>query len=182
MIEIRKKEFENAMNFIGIKNFENFNIPDKSLYKHLKIFNKLNLKKYDYVFVPNKYETHIDHHVIYKKVKSLLRFSKTKLVSYEVWSTLINPTSYVDISDIIEQKQDLINKNYPSQLEDINYTERIIGLNKYRGMQCRKMYAEAFNVEDLNQKFFSISLSTNKTHKIIIILGLKIKLKRKNYA
>jgi LmbE family N-acetylglucosaminyl deacetylase len=146
-IAVRSKELKNAMEYLGVNSYECLNISDKKLRANLKKLNKIEFKKYDYIFVPNQYESHVDHYCIYNKVKWLLKFSKIKLVSYEVWSTLPTPTNYVDISDIVSKKRELIDF-YSSQMTYINYKERILALNSYRGMRAYIDYAEAFLIED----------------------------------
>jgi LmbE family N-acetylglucosaminyl deacetylase len=145
-IEIRNKELKAAMSYIGVNDFLCLNIPDKKLRFHLNELKKINFKKYNYVFVPNRYESHIDHACVHDAVKSELRFSKTKLVSYEIWSTLPVVSNYFDISDIISKKNELINI-YQSQMKHINYRERLLALNFYRGMRSYVDYAEAFYIE-----------------------------------
>ena len=148
-IAVRTKELKKAMEYLGVNSYNCLNIPDKKIRSHLKILKKINFKKYNYVFVPNRHESHIDHYCIYKKVKRLLNFSKTKLVSYEVWATLPAPTNYVDISDIADKKRKLIDI-YKSQTIHINYKEKILALNSYRGMRAAVDYAEAFAIDDLS--------------------------------
>jgi len=155
--KMRWEELKSAMEFAKIKDYKNLMIRDKTLAKNLRKLKSLHLKKYDYVFVPNEYENHIDHKCILAKVKALLRFHpKTKIICYEVWSPISNPDLYFDISDVINQKTEMI-MLYKSQQEKNNYAEKITALNNYRGLAKRKDYMEAYvSVESFLQKVLSL--------------------------
>ncbi|MDR2337690.1 MAG: PIG-L family deacetylase [Deltaproteobacteria bacterium] len=141
-IAIRKAELDKVMNTVGIKNYQYLNIPDKQMRRNLKQLRQLKLRQYDYVFVPNKYETHKDHKCLYRRVKLLTLLAKTKVAMYEVWVTLPHVSHYLNISDCIEQKRELIGL-YQSQLKSTDYF-KIIALNQYRGMWPKVSFAEAF--------------------------------------
>ena len=145
-INIRQNELKQAMSYIGVNSYKQLDIIDTKVKYSLNKLNKLNLNRYDYVFIPNKYESHLDHSSIYKRVKLLLIFSKTKIVLYEVWTPLTKPSHILDLSDIIDMKKELISF-YKSQLNNRDYINGIMGLNKYRGMQYKKKYAEAYYIE-----------------------------------
>lgn len=174
---LRLKEFQSAMGFANIKDYENLMIEDKELAQNLDRLNSLNLKSYDYVFVPNEYENHIDHKCILKKVEALLKFHhKTKIICYEVWSAISNPDLYLDISDLAKKKQEMIFL-YKSQQARNNYANKIIALNNYRGLVVKKDYAEAYlMVETPSQKFSSLfDYQKNKNGIYIKFFGIKIK-------
>jgi len=145
-IAIRKKELAAAMSYAGVNSYFCLDIPDTNLQFHLDELEKINFKTYDYVFVPHRHESHVDHRCVYDAVKSILITGQTRLVSYEVWSTLPVVSTYMDISDIASKKKELINF-YQSQMTRINYTEKILALNFYRGMRMYIDYAEAFYIE-----------------------------------
>ena len=144
-ILIRRQELEKAMNFVGIDKYEYLNIPDRQMRRNLSRLKSLNLKHYDYVFVPNKYESHKDHKCLYRRVKRLLMFTKTRVAAYEVWSTLPRVTHYLDISDCIGKKKELI-AIYQSQLKKTDYIGGITALNQYRGMHPKVKFAEGFYI------------------------------------
>jgi putative serine protease PepD len=54
-----------------------------------------------------------------------------------------------DIRDVISEKKELIN-TYKSQLASKNYTDKIIGLNNYRGLMPNLDCVEAFCVMDIS--------------------------------
>lgn len=149
-------ELKNAMEYIGISNYRNLMIEDRSVKKNLNLLNNIDLKPYNYVFVPNKYEKHIDHCCVLNKVKQLLRWSpNVKLIVYEVWTPLVNPELFIDINDVIDKKTELL-KLYTSQVRAIDYVSRALSLNCYRGTMESKSFSECFMKEKtMLQHFFS---------------------------
>lgn len=142
-IEIRKKEFEQAMCYANVNHYDFANIRDGDLNKSLVQFSDINLDEYDYIFCPNPKESHCDHKVVYKFIKKNIHNKMAQIVFYEVWSAMSNPTHYINLSDIVECKKKLISF-YKSQLKYVDYKSRIIGLNHYRGMCPAVSYAEAY--------------------------------------
>lgn len=164
-IEIRKKEFISAMNYLEIKQFFFLNIMDQKLRRHLSMINKYIDKEYDYIFLPNVNDNHPDHKCIYSYVRNYLRFKRIRstIVEYEVWTPILNPNYFLDISDVYETKISAI-KKYECQLKHIRYDKGILGLNRYRGMLCNTNYTEAFyvhyhlkeKIKEIIKKIFTI--------------------------
>lgn len=153
-IKIRKKELKSAMRFLGIDHYVQLDIEDSALINAAEIFNQLDLQKYQYIFIPNFLDQHPDHKAVSVLLKNKLK-SKTyhknlKIVLYEVWGTLAVPNYFIDISGIESKKEELINL-YKSQTKKINYADRILALNKYRGMTVNKKSVEAFTLLDIKQ-------------------------------
>lgn len=177
IIKIRQYEFKSAMEFIGVKNYMNLLIEDKKLKFNLKQLNRIKFSDYDYIFVPNKYENHIDHCCIFNKVKNLLKFSpKTKIVCYEVWTPISKPNLFLDITDIADKKIELISL-YKSQTKNRNYAKRIISLNYYRGMKDYVEYVEGYYLyKSPLQRFLSLfAFKLSKKRFYIKFFGIKIK-------
>jgi LmbE family N-acetylglucosaminyl deacetylase len=86
--------------------------------------------------MPNKNDNHPDHRAVspmFYKLISLRRIVGIKIVYYEIWSVFSQPTHYIDISDVVDKKRDVINI-YKSQTKHVDYASRILALNYYRGM------------------------------------------------
>jgi len=154
VIEERRVEFESAMQKANIDSYYFLDIEDGNLINNYDVFKTIEIKEYDYIFLPNFFDQHSDHKAVTSLLKKLLR-EKTykpnmKIVFYEVWGTLALPNAFVDITDIIEEKRALINI-YKSQIKFINYAEKIVSLNKYRGISVGKEYIEAFCVLDIKE-------------------------------
>ncbi len=150
--EIRKRELFEAMAKINV-NSTNFldEIPDKNLILSNPNFRKIDISDYDYIFIPNILDAHRDHKALAILLLELLRTKPhkkdVKIVFYEVWSTLACVNAFVDISDFINTKKDLIS-TYHSQLKEYDYVNKSINLNSYRGLPYKKDYVEAFYVLD----------------------------------
>lgn len=99
------------------------------------------------IYVPWFGDNHQDH----QGCAELLKLSSAKAIAsadiwqYEIWSPLL-PNRYVDISQVTQQKKQLMSF-HKSQIQDnANFETGIIGLNSYRGMQIGVQTAEAFLV------------------------------------
>ena len=145
LISVRKSEIEEACRIAQVNHFVSLNIEDRTMNENKNILSDFSVKLYDYIFVPNRYESHVDHKVVYSIVYKMIKKQKSKarLYEYEVWTTLRSPTDYVDISSVIDIKRKMI-ECHKSQLEDCDYAEKGIALSNYRGMYAHCGYAEAF--------------------------------------
>lgn len=147
-IEVRKNEFQKAMDASGVNFYKMLGIKDCNLSNYFNKFKEIkkNLSTYDYIFMPHPEDNHPDHKAVYKLFKKLkLRNLKAQIVFYEIWSPLSNPTVYIDISDIKDKKKELI-KIYQSQIAHIDYSSRILALNSYRGILHNVEYEEAYQI------------------------------------
>lgn len=167
IIKTREEEFKNALN--GVCNFKNLGIEDKSVLKSYDKFAEgIDISKYDYIFIPNLIDTHIDHRACFQHLCKLLRTKKhkpnLKILFYEVWGALASPNVISDITDVIEVKTQMM-KAYKSQLERKDYVSAILGLNQYRGLTKNIKYSEAFWMLDckealkLHDEFFEGAIS-----------------------
>lgn len=146
--KIRENEFSEVMKFLDVADFSFMRAKDTCLIEAYDLFAKLDFSKYDYVIMPHPLDPHKDHVVpqaFFKKLKKKKNL-KAKIVYYEVWGAMSEPTNFVDISDVVEAKRKAIDM-YVSQ-NNINYSGRILGLNHYRGMRHNVEYAEAYTIVD----------------------------------
>ncbi len=151
VIKIRKNEFENAMKIAKISNYSYLDCEDKKLLWQEEKFKEFDLSGYDYIFIPNLIDQHPDHKAVAINLNKLLKLKKhkntLKICFYEVWSTLSLVNSFVDITDVISTKKEMI-AAYNSQTSQKNYEYHALGLNQYRGMLKDKKYVEAFCMVD----------------------------------
>lgn len=153
VIKIRENEFKCSMKIAGIDEYKFIRAQDKHLLEAFELFKTIDLSKYDFIFVPNIIDQHPDHKAVSLLLNKLLESGVSakpdlKICFYEVWSTLGFVNTYVDISEIIENKKEMINC-YKSQTSQKNYEYHALGLNQYRGMLKDKKYVEAFFVLNL---------------------------------
>ncbi len=140
---VREKELEEAMEAAGVKKVYRLGFHDSRLRGNERL-SGADIRKYDYIFLPGKYENHPDHTAVNKIFRHLAKSQNRycPIYEYEIWTPLRNPTHYLDISKYVQKKKDMISK-YKCQLKHVNYY-KILDLNSYRGMMYGCGYAEAF--------------------------------------
>ena len=142
-ITSRKAEFERAMVYAGIKNYFFLEVEDGKLNENFTKFSSLDINGYDAIFVPAPGDNHPDHACVYE---FLLRLKpQARIFGYEVWSALLAPSQYLDISEVVDEKKRLISY-YESQVAQVDYVSKAIGLNCFRGLLSYPAvsYAEAY--------------------------------------
>ncbi|MCQ5146259.1 PIG-L deacetylase family protein [Enterocloster bolteae] len=120
---------------------------------------KFDYTKYNYIFVPNRHESHPDHVKTYRFVCRILRRmnNKARILEYEVWTPLKKFNYFLDFSDYAQQKWNAINC-YNSQLKHVDYINKIKGLNCYRGLIVSKKYIECYYMKpNIYEKLFSVA-------------------------
>ncbi len=147
--KVRKKEFQNAMKWSGVRNYEMWEIPDLKLNDHKHELDKIDFSAYNYILVPGRIESHPDHKVIYDEIRKNIKRKKVriKLLEYEVWTPMVNPSHYLDITKLIRKKKSLI-QIYQCALMHIDYDRRITALNYYRGIHYGCRFAECYHLTD----------------------------------
>lgn len=159
LVQVRKKEFLAAMEYANVRQTFLLDIPEGSLRNSYRIIKEFDFSRYDYIFVPNKYESHHDHADAFNMVQKCVLKKKPYLFQYEVWTPLRYPTHYLDITNAMSQKEIMI-RSYKSQLESVDYPGRIKGLNKYRAIRIPQKdsasgYAEAYELTGSLMKHIS---------------------------
>lgn len=142
---IRKAEFDTAVAFFNVNHTISLSIPDGSLREQAAAVSQVDLRPYDRIFVPNRYERHPDHAATYRIIRKLCKkqHAKAGLLEYEVWSPLSAPNRFLDISDMMERKLAGI-RLYASQVKELDYGALATGLNSYRGAPHHISFCEAF--------------------------------------
>ncbi len=150
LINIRKEEAKNALHLLGCQDIIFLNYPDHNLNCDTdsigRILNILKEYRPQSIYVPFFLDNHPDHIATVKIVASALRYYPHNLncYNYEVW-TALPPNIIVDISDVIDKKIKAI-KTHKTQINKIDYAEKIRGLNAYRSITAGRdiKYCEAF--------------------------------------
>ncbi|MEL6649681.1 MAG: PIG-L deacetylase family protein [Bacteroidota bacterium] len=143
VIAIRQKVMASAMEFADVNNLMFLGVEDGKLAENFDKFSELGLTGYNIIVCPHMNDNHPDHACVYDFLQQL-KF-KAKVVMYELWSTIAQPSHYLDISKVVEEKKRLISF-HRSQVEQVDYVSKITGLNCYRGMLVYPAiaYAEAY--------------------------------------
>ncbi len=148
MANIRRDEFKNVMDKIGIKNYSILDIEDSMLNDSYDKFSKIDFNSYNYIFIPNNLDQHPDHKAVFSHILRAYRDGKIdkniNLAMYEVWGALALTNFYIDFSYMVKDKREVINM-HKSQVKDYDYATKILGLNSYRGLTAsNKDYVESY--------------------------------------
>lgn len=153
--EKRRKEGLKASEMLGCNEPLFLGLPDGAVgtYKE-EIYNKLadiiSIKKPDMIFSPSLIDYHQDHIATSSISLHLLKnINSFTLVFYEVYST-VRFSHLMDISDVIEQKKQVILTYKTSLYENPDvYVHAFLGLNAHRSVFVRKKsYYEAFYIPE----------------------------------
>lgn len=137
----RKKEFEEEMKLANITTYYFFEVADGQLINHLDVLNDFDLSIFNKIFVTGNNDNHADHTAALVCVLRALERQKQKkdVFLYEVHNPIQNPTHYIDITNIINAKIELV-QCHKSQLENFPYDEHVRVSGLYRGMILRQPY------------------------------------------
>ncbi len=143
----RRAEFEAALSLAGVGRRFALEIPDGRAYRCGAALRGFDFSPYSKIFLPNRAEEHADHRAVNECLRRALRRrrSKAAVYEYEVWSPLSYPTHYLDISPVLQGKDELISA-YASQLAIRDYHAMVRGLAAYRGVVCHTQYAETYEL------------------------------------
>ena len=145
VIALLKREALSAMGIAGVREVFFLGIPDSQLLQNRKRAEQFDVSPYDFVFIPNDKEKHIDHlatNYIFRKMASKMK-PKARLYGYEVWSPLKHVDTVLNISSVEEKKGEII-RCHASQMENVDYLDAIKGLNHYRALMFQATSVEAF--------------------------------------
>lgn len=159
----RKKEANTVCEFVGVTPYY-LDIPDRTLSYNSEtleqVVNILHKCQPDIIYLPHRNEGDKEHRIVAEifneaywlandtyqlKYQKQMNIAKV-ILEYEVWTPIVNPTYYEDISDFIEKKCNAISI-YKSQKKFFDYAYSIKGLNQYRGGMFHVPYAEAFIIK-----------------------------------
>ena len=137
----RTHELIESANFIGaeklwVDNFEDTKITVSSkLINHLEYF--IHKSNPDIIFTHSAQDYHHDHRAIAEATIEASRFSQNVL-AYEVPITkTFNPQVYYDISDVMDDKLELIKVFWSQRNKLFTRTNAVKGLAEYRTFQSR---------------------------------------------
>lgn len=151
----RMKEQEEVADRLGIE----MDVLDLSPYefcfdrKHIKIFDKI-VRDYkpNQIFSCWTHDTHQDHIAMSSIIDVAARKNNSSLYLYEnmipggIGKYSFNPQYFVNISEFIELKKDILNIYQTVFSENNNYVRAILARSEFRGGQIGVEHAEAFEV------------------------------------
>ena len=158
----RAEEFKAAMEFAGVNNYKHLCLDDKKILSGYEMFKNIDISEYDYIFIPYIFDQHRDHKAVSILLNRLLNETKNykknmQIAYYEVWSTINMPQCYVDITSVVDKKINMINL-HKCQVAKKDYAEKIIGLNRYRGLLKDIEAVESYSI--MNVKDFDKVVTT----------------------
>jgi LmbE family N-acetylglucosaminyl deacetylase len=167
--EQRKIEQKESSRIIGAKaswidNFEDTKLsPNVDLINHIE--QVIRITKPDIIYTHPLGDTHHDHRAVASATFEAARFIPNVL-SYEMPLTKdFTPQLYYDISDVIDEKIELL-KIFTSQSEKVFLkTDAIKGLSQYRALQSR-LGSDVIAVEAFEVMKIGLAANLNLLHNI----------------
>ncbi|MCK4556362.1 MAG: PIG-L family deacetylase [Candidatus Aminicenantes bacterium] len=150
--ETREKEQEEAMKLLGVKKIFWGGYIDTELPSERIVITKIDEVieevKPDEVYVNYIEDIHQDHRMLAECTLAATRYVK-RVFFYEDYTSInFEPDIFVDIEDVLEEKQKLIqvyssqvDKAYPTKLDMV---ESVKAIANFRGFQGKVKYAEGF--------------------------------------
>lgn len=164
--KLGKEQVARVANLYGVKEYIDLKLEPAGLDKYrtaelVRMFAET-IKEIEpqVVIIPYKNDVHTDHRIVFETMYSCtkaFRYSSIQKVlcmeiisetDYAVSDEGFVPNYYVDISDYIDKKIDIM-KVYESEIKESPFPrneEAIRGLAKYRAAACNAHYAEAFRL------------------------------------
>ena len=150
--EKRQKEQEKSMKFLGVKKifwggYIDTELPnEREIISHIdSVIGEINPKE---VYVNYIDDIHQDHRMLAKCTLAATRYVKRVFFYEDYTSNNFEPDIFVDIGDVLEEKQKLIQiytsqvaKAYPTKLDMV---ESVKAIANFRGFQGKVKYAEGF--------------------------------------
>lgn len=190
IIKIREKEFVDEMQYAKINDYKMLHLEDGTLFQNLEVLLTFDFSLYTKIFVTSKSDRHPDHRAAFWAVKNALssqNMKNTELYQIEVNAPFDQPTHYLDISEYIEIKQQLISFHV-SQIKDRDYGKMAEMLALFRGYQANLdgRYIECFCYTDLealdNSNYYEKELQLQKYTSFYRTQNLWLYCKNKQYC
>lgn len=147
---IRRAEMLQVRDTLALASFAEFGLPDGGLVRcestiAARLAEELNVFAPTQVLCPFPVDGHADHQAcaIAFGAATAATGWRGDVMGYEVWSPLWANLA-IDIGPVAGEKAALI-RLYASQIADRDYATAMLGLNRYRGLQHRVEYAEAYH-------------------------------------
>lgn len=147
---VRKRQFEAEMDYVKPRSYAWLGVEDTKLAFHPEAVGKIDFTPYTKIFLPWLHSLHPDHRCAAGFCLDGIRRQNARAdcFFYEIDAPFHDPSHYIDISDIAEEKRRLVRFH-----ADQKGHERItLALNAFRAAQMIKyrdlQYVEAFQIAD----------------------------------
>ena len=156
-VKMRRQSAQNAMEILGVKDYEFWSYKDRDLYsveKEIKekLFHTIETFSPSLIYPPSPLEAHPDHKTASEVVWELREKVEIPIIFYEVLMALY-PNVLVDITAEMELKKRAI-ESYFTEIYYNDYVTKVEGLNRFRTVTLPKniKYAEAFFLLESNMQ------------------------------
>ncbi len=154
--EIRKAEFIEEMRLLGISDYRMLEYKDGTLLQHTDCLQDIDLSVYTKIFVTGSHDNHPDHTAAYISLCQAFHKQQIRNVEiylYEIHAPLRNATHLLDITSVIDKKQQLISF-HQSQNKRMPYDRYARCMAEYRALQNRmpEQYIEVYTLASLDDK------------------------------
>jgi len=174
--KIRKRETFNAARVIGLRKENLFFLEEKPwrLNTERVRFELLELVRQirpQVCYIPHAADTHVDHRIVSQEAFDAINMAPSKwfrkygsskesfpapiILAYEVWTPLLFPNYFEDITDFLEIKMKALREHKTQAVA--KYKQAYRGMNAFRGAMHEGKtvpYAEAFEVLKIPNLFF----------------------------
>ncbi len=158
--QIRKREADSALKILGVQARDYLDLPDGFLQWTPEAVKRaaamIRKHRPEVIYAPHAQDVHNDHKATWQIVYDAIPRAAwsafpelgelwycPELRGYEIYSPIVTPNLYINISEHIETKSQAI-LQYHSQAKQI-YNDAALGLNRFRGaMGAGVTYAEAY--------------------------------------
>ena len=143
---IRKKQFEAEMTVARPRSWRWLGYEDTKLLENIKAASEIDFTKYTKVFLPWSESLHPDHRAAAKMCQAEIykQKSRAECYTYEICAPFHDPTHYIDITDVMDRKRELIR----CHADQAGQEEIVTALNRLRAAQMTKhpqyRYVEAY--------------------------------------
>lgn len=150
---IRANEFAKATEIIGFDEILTLSYPDGELLEHCSLA-KVRMKKIidetspDLIFTPYFLDLNKDHISTNLIIKDAIADDDTYIAMYEIWTPILYPDCYINISDTFDKKLAAI-ECYQSQEAYYRIKDKSVTLNSLRAnlsMKRNIKFTEAFQL------------------------------------
>ena len=153
--QVREDEFNHAMQIANVNDVRMFGVRDRALTDNVDILLEEDFRPYQKVFITNASDSHPDHCAAFIALKKAFRNGskaglEADVFQYEVTAPLGHITHFLDISEKVDKKRELIGC-YSSQLIQADYFDIALSLNSFRAsvLGLRGRHFEVFYKSDI---------------------------------
>ena len=154
--DIRKNQFIDEMTQAGIADYVWLGYPDGGLMGIKDCTETIKIEKYTKIFLTWRDDNHPDHTAAFMYSLEVIKKrcnAKTEIYEYEVHVPFHDVTHYLDITDVMQYKEQLI-RCHKDQIKISPYDKRVNSLARYRACQLNQAdcFFETYRKVDIDKE------------------------------